>query len=89
MVELGTSENSRIIDEGSLNDSLRVNELATNYIETGESYDRKATIVDTYFLESIAESQGLWLSTKNVLIGSIGRKQLKQNLARFIKEQHH
>ncbi|WVZ54305.1 hypothetical protein U9M48_005125, partial [Paspalum notatum var. saurae] len=36
--------------------SLRVDELATNYIETGETFDRKATIVDTYFSKQVADT---------------------------------
>ena len=55
IAELGTSENSRIIDLGNNDNLLRVNELATNYIETGKSFDRRATIVDTYFSEEIAD----------------------------------
>jgi NADH:ubiquinone oxidoreductase subunit F (NADH-binding) len=34
---------------------LKINELATNYIETRKSYDRKSTIVDLYFSEQIAD----------------------------------
>ncbi|KAJ1254815.1 hypothetical protein BS78_K323300 [Paspalum vaginatum] len=55
IAELGTSENSRIIDLGNNDNPLRVNELATNYIETGKSFDRKATIVDAYFSEEIVD----------------------------------
>jgi hypothetical protein len=53
--EQGPSENTRIIDKGNLDESLKINELATNYIETGKSYDRKSTIVDIYFSEQIAD----------------------------------
>jgi hypothetical protein len=53
--KVGASENSRIIDLGNVDEPLRVNELAINYIESGKSFDRKATIVDTYFFEKIAD----------------------------------
>jgi len=31
-------------------------EIATNYVESGESYNRKTTIVDIYFASKIADS---------------------------------
>jgi hypothetical protein len=34
---------------------LRVREISINYVESGESYDRKSTVVNIYFAESIAE----------------------------------
>jgi hypothetical protein len=40
---------------GNHDDLLRVDGIAINNIETGESYDHKATIVDIYFSEQIAE----------------------------------
>jgi len=38
---------------GSHDESLRVDEIAINFIETGESYDRKSILVDIYFFEQI------------------------------------
>jgi len=40
-----------------LNDdaSERVHKIPINYAETGESFDRKTTIVDSYFSAMIAE----------------------------------
>ena len=35
-------------------EELSVDEIAINFIETGESYDRKSIIVDCYFSEQIA-----------------------------------
>ena len=52
--EVGTSEDSRSIVSGSHDESLRVNEIAINFIVTGESYDRKSIIVDCYFSKQIA-----------------------------------
>ena len=52
--EAGTSEDPRSIVSGSHDESLRVNEIAINFIETGESYDRKSIIVDCYFSKQIA-----------------------------------
>jgi hypothetical protein len=51
--EAGTSKDPRSIVLGSHNESLRVDEIAINFIETGESYDRKSIIVDIYFSEHI------------------------------------
>ena len=39
---------------GSHDESLRVDKIAINFIETGESYDRESTIVDCYLSEQIA-----------------------------------
>ena len=50
----GTLEDPRSIVSGSHDDSLRVNEIAINFIVTGESYDRKSIIVDCYFSKQIA-----------------------------------
>jgi len=50
----GTSEDSRSIVLGSHDESLRVDEIAINFVETGESYNRKSTIVDCYLSEQIA-----------------------------------
>jgi hypothetical protein len=33
-----------------------VNEISTNYIDSGESYNRKTTLVDTYFSSKIAKT---------------------------------
>jgi hypothetical protein len=40
---------------GNFDESLRGDEIAINYVETGETYDRKATNVDIYFSKKIAE----------------------------------
>jgi hypothetical protein len=55
ITEAGTSENPRHINLGISDESLRSDEIAINYVETGETYDRKATNVDIYFSEKIAE----------------------------------
>ena len=52
--EARTSEDPRSIVSGSHDESLRVNEIAINFIETGESYDQKSIIVDYYFSKQIA-----------------------------------
>ena len=36
--------------------SKGVQEISINYLDTGETYDRKATVVNIYFSESIAEN---------------------------------
>ena len=52
--EAGTSKDPRSIVSRSHDESLRVDEIAINFIETGESYDHKSIIVDIYFSEQIA-----------------------------------
>jgi hypothetical protein len=52
--EAGTSEDPRSIVSRSHDESLKVDEIAINFIETGESYNRKSIIVDIYFSEHIA-----------------------------------
>jgi hypothetical protein len=52
--EAGTSEDHRPIISESHDKSLRVDKIAINFAETGESYNRKSIIVDIYFSEQIA-----------------------------------
>ena len=52
--EAGTSEDPKFIVSGSHDQSLRVDEIAINFIETRESYDHKSIIVDIYFSKQIA-----------------------------------
>lgn len=47
--------NSRIIDLGDVDEPLRVNEHAINYIKFVKSFDRKATIDNTYFSKKIVD----------------------------------
>jgi hypothetical protein len=55
ITEAGTSKNPRHINLGNSDEYLRSDEIAINYVETGETYDRKATNVDIYFSKKIAE----------------------------------
>jgi hypothetical protein len=55
IAEAETSENTRQINLGNFDVSLRGDEISMNYVEIGETYDRKATNVDIYFSEKIAE----------------------------------
>jgi hypothetical protein len=41
---------------GNTNTSTRVHEISINYVDSGESFDRKTTIVDIYFASSIADT---------------------------------
>ena len=52
----GTSENPDSIVLGNHDQSTRVNEISTNYIDSGESYNRKSTIVDIYFSTTVANN---------------------------------
>ena len=51
--EAETSEDPRTIVSRSHDESLRVDEIAINFIETGEFYDHKSIIVDIYLSEQI------------------------------------
>ena len=53
--DVGTSERPNDIVLGNNEPSQGVQEISINYIDSGESYDRKTTIVDIYFVETIAE----------------------------------
>jgi hypothetical protein len=53
--DVGTSEHPDTIVLGNSEPSRGVQEISINYIDSGESYDRKITIVDIYFAETIAE----------------------------------
>jgi hypothetical protein len=55
VTEARTSKNSRHINFENSDEFLKGDEIAINYVETGETYDRKATIVDIYFSEKISD----------------------------------
>jgi hypothetical protein len=49
-----TSENLNSITFGNIEESQMVNKISTNYIDSGESFNRKTTIVDINFCSKIA-----------------------------------
>ena len=49
-----TSEYPDSIVMGNHEESIGIRDISTNYSETGVSYDRKTTVVDTFFSEQIA-----------------------------------
>jgi hypothetical protein len=51
--EARTSKDPRSVISRSHDESLRVDKIAINFIETGESYNRKSIIVNIYFSEQI------------------------------------
>ena len=51
----GTSEHPDSIVLGNDESDQGVNEISINYIDSGESYDRKTTIVNIYFSAAIAK----------------------------------
>jgi hypothetical protein len=51
----GTSKHPDSIVLGNIESNNRVKEIYINYIDSGESYDRKTTVVDMYFFAAIAE----------------------------------
>jgi len=52
----GILERPDAIVLGNTEPSIGVHEVSTNYVETGESFDRKTTIVDIFFASSVAET---------------------------------
>ena len=50
-----TSEDPDSNSLGNIEESQRVNKISTNYIDSGESFDRKTTIVDIIFATNIAK----------------------------------
>ena len=54
--DAGTSERPDRIVLGNSEPSRGVQEISINYLDSGETYDRKATVVDIYFSKSIAEN---------------------------------
>ena len=49
----GTSKDPRSIISGSHDESLRLDKITINFIETGESYNHKSIIVNIYFSEQM------------------------------------
>ena len=49
-----TSEDPDSNTLGNIEESQRANEISTNYIDSGESFNRKTTIVDINFASKIA-----------------------------------
>ena len=54
--DAGTSERPDGVVLGNDEPSKGGQEISINYLDTGETYDRKATVVDIYFSESIDEN---------------------------------
>jgi hypothetical protein len=52
----GTLESPGTIELGNIKPSFGVNEICINYVDSGESFDRKTAIVDIYFASSVAET---------------------------------
>jgi hypothetical protein len=55
ITDVGTSECPDATILGDEDASQRVHKISINYLESGESYDRKTTILDIYFSAMIAE----------------------------------
>jgi hypothetical protein len=49
-----TSKPLGSIIEGNNDESLRIEQITINFVETGESYDRKSIVADSYFSEEVA-----------------------------------
>jgi hypothetical protein len=52
----GISEHPDNVVLGNTEQSEGVKEISTNYVDYGELYDRKTTIIDVYFATSIANN---------------------------------
>ena len=55
----GASEHLDSIVEGNHDESEGIDEISTNYVESGESFNRKTTNVDIYFSSKIAKDLAL------------------------------
>ena len=83
--DAGTSEHPEGVVLGNDEPSKGLQEISINYLNTGETYDRKATVVDIYFSKSIAESlhkiqnQSPWQSARCAQIRINGRRQLMRS----------
>jgi hypothetical protein len=55
----GTSEHLDSIVEGNHDESGGIDEISTNYVESGESFNRKSTNVDIFFSSKIANDLAL------------------------------
>jgi hypothetical protein len=69
ITETGTSKNPIHINLGNPDKFLRGDKIAINYDETGETYDRKSTIVDIYFSEKILDDLQSDLDPKTMVEG--------------------
>ena len=54
--DAGTSERPDGVVLGNDKPSRGIQEISINYLDTGETYDRKTIVFDIYFSESIAEN---------------------------------
>src|SRR6185312_7716468 len=83
-----TSEDPDSNSLGNIEESQRLNEISTNYIDSGESFNRKTTIVDINFVSKIASNLQLdpepktMQSASSAQTGLNGRKQSRQNCTR-------
>ena len=81
----GTSERLDSIVMGNHEEPKGTNEISTNYIDSGESFNRKTTVVDIYFSSKIANTlqkdpePKSMVECRSAQIGSNGRRQLRQN----------
>ena len=55
----GTSEDLDPVVEGNHEGSKGIDEISINYIDSGESYNRKTKVADIYFSSRIAEGLDL------------------------------
>jgi hypothetical protein len=52
----GTLEHPNAVVLGNTDLSTRVYEISINYVDSGESFNRKTTIVDIYFASSVVDT---------------------------------
>ena len=94
ITDVGTSERPDAIILGNNDTSQGVHEISINYIESGESYDRKSRIVVIYFAEAIAENiqndpdPKTMAESKSAWTGINGRMQSKQKYPRSLKGRY-
>jgi hypothetical protein len=52
----GTLERPNAVVLGNTDPPTRVHEMSINYVDSGESFDRKTTIIDIYFASSVVDT---------------------------------
>src|SRR6266540_4715424 len=94
LIVLGHRKTPDSIVVGNNEESQGVMEISTNFINSGESFNKKTTIIDNNFSSKIAidlqliQNLSPWQSASSVPTGSNERKQSRLNCSRLRKERY-